>query len=88
MLPPARAERTIMLLARSWWVFSVTPAVVMEAIRGSQRLGLPYADALIWATARLNGVPTVLSEDFSDGALPEGVPFLNPFRPEFDVTAL
>jgi DNA-directed RNA polymerase specialized sigma24 family protein len=40
------------------------------------------------ATVKLNGVPTVLSEDFSDGVLLEGVRFLNPFAETFDITWL
>jgi hypothetical protein len=33
-------------------------------------------------------VPYVLSEDFSDGALLEGVRFLNPFAARFDLALL
>jgi len=36
-----------------------------------------------WATARLNQVPVVFSEDFRSGSLLEGVRFVNPFLPEF-----
>ena len=87
-LPEVRAERSVTNWTRSWPVFELTPAIVLEAIRGTQRHGLPYWDALIWATAKLNGVPTVLSEDFSDGSLIEGVRFLNPFRPALDPMTL
>jgi predicted nucleic acid-binding protein len=40
-------------------------------------------DAQIWATARLNQVPVVFSEDFRDGTTLEGVRFVNPFSSEF-----
>jgi hypothetical protein len=33
-------------------------------------------------------MPTVFSEDFSHGRLIEGVRFLNPFAPTFDLTLL
>ena len=36
----------------------------------------------------LNGVPNVLSEDFSDGTLVEGVRFLNPFVEAFNLARL
>jgi predicted nucleic acid-binding protein len=61
---------------------------VREAARGVQRFQLSCWDALIWATARLNKVPFVLSEDFSDGALLEDVRFLNPFAERFDLALL
>ena len=75
-------------LVDSWTVFSLTPEIVLTAIRGVAAHQFPYWDALIWATARLNGVPVVLSKDFNDGATIEGVRFLNPFRVAFDVATL
>jgi predicted nucleic acid-binding protein len=39
----------------------------------------PFYDAQIWATAKLSGIPAVLSEDFSHASRIEGVLFLNPF---------
>jgi serine/threonine protein kinase len=40
------------------------------------------------ATARLNQVEIVLSEDFQDGRVLDGVRFMNPFVPSFDLAAL
>jgi predicted nucleic acid-binding protein len=85
MLP--EVERSLTNYARSWPVLDVTAAAVLEATRAVGRHQLSYWDALIWATAKLNGVPNVLSEDFSDGVLVEGVRFLNPFAPHFDLSA-
>jgi predicted nucleic acid-binding protein len=62
-----------------------TKSIVLEAVRGLQRHRLSYWDSLIWATAKLNDVPNVLSEDFNDGALLEGVRFLNPFTTTLDL---
>jgi predicted nucleic acid-binding protein len=53
--------------------------VVLEALRGVIRYRLSYYDAQIWAVARLNHVPVVLSEDFAQGSEIEGVRFENPF---------
>lgn len=55
--------------------------IVQEAIRGVVEHKFSYWDAQIWATARLNQIPIVLSEDFSHGRFVEGVHFLNPFAP-------
>lgn len=82
------AERQVTLWMRAWVVFDLTPVIVAEAIRGVQRYQFHYWDALLWAAAKLNGVPTMLSEDFNDGALIEGVRFLNPFRPALDPAVL
>ncbi len=87
-VPHAQAERSVTRYARSWTVYDLTPLVVLEAVRGVQRHRFPYWDALIWATAKLNGVPTVLSEDFPAGSLIEGVRFVNPFAAGFDPAGL
>jgi predicted nucleic acid-binding protein len=44
---------------------------------------LAYWDAQIWATAKLNQIPTILSEDFQHKRRIEGVEFRNPFRGDF-----
>ena len=64
------------------------PVNVMEALRAVREHRLSYYDALIWATARLNGVPFLLSEDGQDGRLIEGVRTLNPLNPAFDLGSL
>ncbi len=87
-MTPAEAERSLTNYVRSWAVHDLTPAIVLEAVRGLQRSGLPYRDALIWSTAKLNQISYVLSEDFADGQLLEGVRFLNPFAEKFDLALL
>ena len=84
----AEAERSATSYARSWVVYGLTKSIVLEATRGLQRHRLSYWDSLIWATAKLNNVPNILSEDFNDGALLEGVRFLNPFTASFDLAWL
>ncbi len=54
----------------------------------NHRHSLSVWDALIWAAAKLNQVPYVLTEDSEHGRLLEGVCYLNPFAPEFDFTVL
>jgi len=82
-LTPAEALNQINLFIRVWPVFDLTPMIVMEAGRGVRDHKLSYYDAQVWATARLNQIPIVFSEDFRDGSLLEGVRFVNPFSPDF-----
>ncbi|MGB3714590.1 MAG: hypothetical protein WA996_09190, partial [Candidatus Promineifilaceae bacterium] len=71
------------LFIRVWPIFDLTPLIVMEAARGVRDYQMSYYDAQIWATARLNQIPTIFSEDFNIGATLEGVHFINPFAPDF-----
>ncbi len=68
---------------QSWHVLDVTGMVVLEAARGVRVHQFNFWDAQVWATARLNQIPTVLSEDFNAGQVTEGVSFVNPFAEDF-----
>jgi predicted nucleic acid-binding protein len=87
-LSPAEAADQVVALAAAWPVLTVTPLVVLEAARGASSHRLHYWDAQLWATARLNQIPLILSEDFVHERVLEGVRFLNPFETTFDVAAL
>lgn len=65
---------------RSWEVLDVTGLIVLEAVRGVKEYKFSFWDSLIWATARMNQVEIVLSEDFSDNTAVEGIRFINPFK--------
>jgi predicted nucleic acid-binding protein len=82
------AEQIATNLSRSWTVLDVTAAVALEAMRAAQRYQFHYFDGLIWATAKLNSVPNVLTEDLPSGSLIEGVRFEDPFDVRFDLTRL
>lgn len=82
-LTAEQALQQMSLFARLWPVFDLTRLIVLEAGRGVRDHRLSYYDAQIWATARLNQVPVVFSEDFQVGAVLEGVRFANPFAPDF-----
>jgi predicted nucleic acid-binding protein len=83
VMSPAVAVRHVGEWAETFAVHDMTLAVVEEALRGVLRYQLSYYDAQIWAVARLNRIPLVLSEDFSDGAVIGGVRFVNPFADGF-----
>lgn len=63
----------------AWPVVPVTRFVVDEALRGAITHRMSLWDAQVWATARMNQIRTVLSEDFAHGTEVEGVRFTNPF---------
>jgi len=86
MSPGAAADH-----ARDWsralTTHDTSVAVVLEALRATIRYQMHYYDAQIWAVARVNHISLVLSEDFADGAVIEGVRFANPFAEGFDLEA-
>ena len=87
ILTQREAMQQVERLARVWPVYDVTPLIVIEAARGARDHQLPYWDAQIWATARLNQVPVVFSEDFNPGSVLEGIRFVNPFAGDFFLSA-
>ena len=89
-VPLSRDEAGAMVIdwSRAWPVYPVTVTAVREAVIGSQRHQMSYWDSLIWAVAKLNGVPNVLTEDVQSSDLIEGVRFVNPFAPDFDFAML
>jgi predicted nucleic acid-binding protein len=82
-LSPKEALEQVNLFTRVWLIFDLTPLIVLEAARGVRDYQMSYYYAQIWATARLNQIPTIFIEDFDVGATLEGVQFINPFAPEF-----
>jgi predicted nucleic acid-binding protein len=65
---------------QSWDIVDLTSAIVLEGARGVMDHRLSFWDSLIWATARMNQIPAILSEDFSHNSVIEGVRFINPFE--------
>jgi predicted nucleic acid-binding protein len=84
LTPDQAYERTKNLVV-AWPVLELTPLIGIEAARGASQHQMHIWDAQIWATARLNQIPTILSEDFSDGAVIEGVRMVNPFAARFQL---
>jgi predicted nucleic acid-binding protein len=75
-------------LARAFSVYPVTQQVVLEALRGVQQYQFSLWDAQIWACARLNQIPAILSQDFQAGKSIEGVRFIDPFEAAFQLDQL
>lgn len=74
------AHSSITNYIRSWQIIDVNSFIVLEAIRGVKAHNFSYWDSMIWAAARMNQISAVLSEDFSDNSVVEGVRFINPFK--------
>jgi len=84
--PPLTIEEAYIRIQNyllSWEILDITGAIVLEAIRGARAYQMTYWDAQIWASAKMNQIPIVLSEDFGDGVIIEGVRFVNPFGSDF-----
>ena len=80
--PPLEAgelDALIDTLCGAFEVVPVTPAIVREALRGVRDHGMSWFDAQMWAAARLNQVPYLLTEDMAAGASYDGVTIVDPF---------
>lgn len=71
--------------SQAWMVIDLTGMIILEAARGVRDHQFSFWDAQIWATARLNQIPVIFSEDFSANSVIEGVRFINPFAQEFQL---
>jgi predicted nucleic acid-binding protein len=85
ILPRSEAFLHVQRWMSVYPVYPVTDSIVLEAARGSRDYNLAYYDAQIWAAARLNQISVIFSEDFQDGQILEGVRFINPFAPQFEL---
>ncbi len=72
------------LLPQSFQTLDITPMIMLEAARGVQEHKFSYWDSQIWAAARLNQIPVILTEDFQPGSSFEGVRFGNPFASDYE----
>lgn len=71
-------------LAVAFPVLSAHAATALFAADCSRRHGLRVFDAMLWATAMVEAVPVVLTEDLAHRQTIGAVTFLNPFAPDFD----
>jgi predicted nucleic acid-binding protein len=80
-----QASGRIKSFCQLWPVLEINEMIVCEAIRGVKEHHFSYWDAQIWASARLNQIGMILSEDYAHNSLVEGVRFINPLLPDFDL---
>lgn len=88
LLSRAEATTRVRDFATDASVLGIDLEVTLEAARLASTRSLAYWDAQLIATAKVNGIGVVLSEDFADAVEIEGVLVLDPFAPDFDAEAL
>jgi len=69
-------------------VVPMTWAIFTEALQAVKNNSMPLWDAQVLAAARQHGASFVFSEDFQHRRVVDGVTFLNPFAPDFDLDAV
>lgn len=87
-MPSADAFAEVTRYVEILSVLDITPAVVLEACRGSGEHGLSPWDALVWSAAKLGQLGYVVTEDAEHGRFLEGVTYLDPFDPRFELAPL
>jgi predicted nucleic acid-binding protein len=75
-------------IAATFAVHEITLPIVLEAARAAHAHQMSYWDAQVWATAKLNQIPFVLSEDFQGWGSLEGVRCINPLVDGFKLSSL
>jgi len=80
----AEAHRIAELMVAEHDFISLDALTTSEALRISDRFGIDFLDAQIWAAASIGGCSTILTEDVHGDEI-EGIAYLNPFAPGFDV---
>ena len=79
LLSTSEALQEADVLMRQFPVLYPDAEVLTTAIRGAATYRLPWFDAHLWAYAEVNGLPEILSEDFSHGQHYGSVRVRNPF---------
>jgi predicted nucleic acid-binding protein len=83
-IAPAVAEVQVRSVVAYLQVLPLTSQTAAEAISCSVRNRMAYWDALIWATAKLNGISVIVTEDVQSSGIVDGVRYVNPFAPGLD----
>jgi len=79
LLSTSEALQEADVLMRQFPVLYPDAEVLTTAIRGAATYRLSWFDAHLWAYAEVNGLPEILSEDFSHGQHYGSVRVRNPF---------
>jgi predicted nucleic acid-binding protein len=87
-LTAAEARDSSIRYCLSWPILALTERTFLDALVGVFMYQLSYWDALIWATARENDIPNVVTEDQEHARLIGEVRYLNPFSPAFEMSLL
>ncbi len=80
--PPSLTPEQVLDLRTTGEVFPISDATTARALEAVIAYGISFWDALIWATARENGIALIYTEDMPGMPEIEGVRYLNPFAEE------
>ncbi len=69
---------TINMYERLMTIYPLTIPMIREALRAVRQYRMSYWDAQIWAVAKSNLIPVILTEDGPIGQTIEGVLYRNP----------
>jgi len=87
-LSPEVAAQAVVDYVASWPVCDLTRMTILRAVQAVPEHKLSYWDALVWASAKENGMRIILTEDLQDGQLLGGVLVRNPFAEDFDLKSI
>ena len=76
---PAEAAAFVDAFAEILPVREAGLADAVDAMRVHREHGVPFWDGMLWSVARRSGARFILSEDFQNSRVLEGVRFINPF---------
>ncbi|MCL5985301.1 MAG: PIN domain-containing protein [Actinobacteria bacterium] len=82
------AGEIVNLYLDNWKVLEVNSLIIKEAMRAVHQYQLSYWDAQIWATAKLNQIPFIISEDIPGQNPLETATYLDPFTTGFDINKI
>ncbi len=76
---PAHAVTLVQSFRAAFPVEAAEPGIFTTALPAVLRHGLPFWDAMLWATVQKAGCQILLTEDFQDGRKLGSVTFVDPF---------
>jgi predicted nucleic acid-binding protein len=81
---PADATSVVESLQATFPIKAADSGILAAALPAVLQHGLPFWDAMLWATVQQAGCQILLTEDFQDGRKLGAVTFVNPFDPSND----
>jgi predicted nucleic acid-binding protein len=78
---PTEAATAVERLRAAFPIEAADPDILTTALPAVLQRGLPFWDAMLWATVQQAGCQVLLTEDFQDGQKLGAVTFVNPFDP-------
>lgn len=78
--PVAEVKVHVAELTSMYRIVCPSSRSVALALIGVEKHQLSFWDAMLWAVSKENGVGEILTEDFQDGQIVDGVAYRNPLK--------